>query len=100
MRLIHQNPIVATDVKLGFNLHPLIEVIDQEAKIVLRGSGSSTAPADSDAGEVAMIISQLNSKKQAAVDAEDFDLAKQIKAGYDFFLSKFNSIQKLQYVMN
>jgi len=86
IRLIHQNPIIATDLKLSFALPPLVQVVDQEYKIASRLAGGSSAaqapadPADQDAADLAQLVRDLDAKKQEAVDSEDFDLAKQIKA--------------------
>ncbi|KAH3765380.1 Ras GTPase [Pelomyxa schiedti] len=83
IRLIHQNPIISTDVKISFALPPTIEVVDEEFKNAARHAGVSpvtaaATPAETD--EVTQLVTQLNDKKDAAVEAEDFDLAKQIKS--------------------
>ncbi|KAH3761859.1 Ras subfamily protein [Pelomyxa schiedti] len=86
IRLIHQNPIIATDVKLSFALPPTVEVVDQEYRIASRMSGMTSAPkpsaaaTDSDSLELEQLLQLLKKKKQEALDAEDFDVAKQVKA--------------------
>eukprot|EP01105_Mastigella_eilhardi_P007415 TRINITY_DN1886_c0_g3_i1.p1 TRINITY_DN1886_c0_g3~~TRINITY_DN1886_c0_g3_i1.p1 ORF type:complete len:964 (-),score=269.19 TRINITY_DN1886_c0_g3_i1:66-2957(-) len=81
IRLIHQNPVVATDAKLSLVLHPMMEVVDLEHKVLARqvsARNKNTAAAEEDA--IGKLLAELARKKQAAVGKEDFDLAKQIKA--------------------
>eukprot|EP00727_Mastigamoeba_balamuthi_P004461 m51a1_g14012 putative ras gtpase (969) ;mRNA; r:1089721-1092844 len=87
IRAIHQNPVIATDVRVALVLHPLVEAVDQEVRVTSRSGAAGSAASATRREKAAAaalsptqkLASALERAKAAAVSDEDFDKAKAIK---------------------